>query len=235
MPYVLAPSIDEKNEGFWAEGSPYSKDSVYSIEEEGLPPVNYDTHHIKSHSITHAEAPKHTQLDGKCIESFFKGPKFFYGNASVVRLKGNNYKLIDKKNGIYHWEVKLEELKEHLFNAPQKLLLTTDEYPIKPNCKYHDPNFVLTLSQEAADWLVSHEDFNLYGTSWKSSDFKPGSMERPIHNTLFSRAMILECLDLRDVPAGEYFYSGAPIPLIGASESPICPMLFTNEELQSYS
>jgi hypothetical protein len=44
-----------------------------------------------------------------------------------------------------------------------------------------------TLSQEAADYLISLDGFHLYGISWKSSDFNPGRPERPIHNTLFKK------------------------------------------------
>jgi kynurenine formamidase len=131
VPHILSPIIDESNSGFWAEGSPYTKDNIYSIKSDKLPPVNYDVHHIKAHSLTHAEAPRHTQKEGNCIASFFSDPKYFYGKATVVRLKGNNYKLIDESNNIFHWEVQLDELKRELLQVPQKLLLTTDYYPIE--------------------------------------------------------------------------------------------------------
>ena len=48
----------------------------------------------------------------------------------------------------------LKELKVVLGNkAPDKLLLTTDHY-LKNKDGFHDPNYVLTLTQEAADWLI---------------------------------------------------------------------------------
>ncbi len=59
----------------------------------------------------------------------------------------------------------------------------------------------------------------------------PGSKQRPIHNTLFQKAVILECLDLAQVPEGRYFMSAFPIPLEGASEAPVCPVLFTANDL----
>src|SRR5690606_38202472 len=96
---------------------------------------------------------------------------------------------------------------------------------------FHDPNFVLTLSLEAANWLTSSTDFNLYGTSWKSSDYKPGSAERPIHNKLFEKCIILECLELSSVPEGEYFLVTFPLYIKGASESLVPPTLFTYDEL----
>jgi kynurenine formamidase len=86
------------------------------------------------------------------------------------------------------------------------------------------------LSQSAAELLVDN-NIKLYGTSWKSSDFLPGSKERPIHNTLFKTALIMECLDLKDVPAGVYFMNAFPIALENSSESPVCPILYTKEEI----
>jgi arylformamidase len=67
--------------------------------------------------------------------------------------------------------------------------------------------------------------------TWKSSDYKPGSAERPIHKTLFKKAVILECLNLSEVPEGMYFLNAFPLRIEGASESPACPVLFTKNEL----
>ena len=231
MPFVLSPMIEEGLEGMWFEGSAYSKESIYKINNASMPPVNYDLHKIASHSLTHAEAPKHTQKYGAGIEAYFSRPNLFFGKARVLRLEGNGYRLVDKEKQIYHWEVSLEELKKQLEAVPEKLLLTSDHYPESDQTPFHDPKYVLTLSKEAAKYLLSSDSFHLYGTSWKSSDFMPGSTERPIHNLLFEKAMILENLDLKNVPDGEYFYCGAPLPIVGASESPICPMLFLYDEI----
>ena len=81
---------------------------------------------------------------------------------------------------------------------------------------------------------MEEENLNLYGTSWKNSDFKPGSFDRPIHNTLFKSAVMLECLDLENVPAGNYFMTAYPIRIEGASESPVTPVLFTHDEIRSF-
>jgi len=228
MPYILSPLISEKNTEMWQEGQPYSRKPIYKIEDGKLPPVNYEEHTLKSHSLTHAEAPKHTQKDGKSVDQFFAG-NYFHGRCTVVLLEGDGYKKVDGNN--YHWEVSLAELKKALNDSvPNKLLLSTDVYHLDAS-GYHDPNYVLTLSLEAAEWLVSNSKFNLYGTSWKSSDYSPGSVQRPIHNTLFTRAIILENLDLSNVPEGEYFLVAYPIRIEGASESPVTPVLFRFDEL----
>ncbi len=196
-----------------------------------MPPVNYDKHIINSHSLSHAEAPRHVIDNGKTIDNFFSSD-YFFGSCTVVRLKGNNYK--DLGNGVFHWVVTLSEIKEALKNKiPKKLLLTTGVY-LKNSDGYHDPKYMLTLSHEPAEWLISSSDFNLYGTSWKSSDYLPDSLERPIHKTLFKQAVILECLDLEKVPGGDYFIVAYPLRIENFSESPVTPVLFTHEELKSY-
>jgi kynurenine formamidase len=74
---------------------------------------------------------------------------------------------------------------------------------------------------EAAKYLTSLPKFNLSGTSWKPTDYQPGSPLRPIHNEIFKKALILEYLNLNSVPEGEYFINCFPLNLKGASESPV--------------
>ena len=234
MPYILSPMIGLKSPGMWSEGDAYEKKSIYSIQDGKLPPVNYDEHIIRSHSLTHLETPAHTNADGKRLDYFYDNKKdLFFGKTLVLRLTGNNFK--DVGNGIHHWVVTVQEIQDrivylNLKSIPSKILITVENCPLNAQ-GYHDPNYVLTLSQESADFLVRDEHFHLYGTSWKSSDFKPGSSERPIHNTIFKKALILENLKLDSVPEGIYFMSAFPIPFIHASESPVVPVLFTKEEL----
>ena len=230
MPYILSPLITEESEGMWFEGAAYSRAPIYSIVPGEAPPVNYDKHIINSHSLTHIEAPKHVSNDGKTVDLFFNTNHFF-GGCTVVKLVGDNYKSVG--DGIYHWEVSLTELQNALENkVPRKLLLTTEIYH-KNKDGYHDPNYVLTLGSEAANWLVSSDEFNFYGTSWKSSDYAPGSMDRPIHKILFRNAVIAECLDLEKVPAGDSFIVAYPLRIKDSSESPVTPILFSYDELKN--
>lgn len=229
MPYILSPKINHGSSAMWMEGPAYEKRNIYSIASGKLPPVNYDEHILRPHSLTHFETPAHTQRDGKRLDFYYENPSHFYGKTLVIKLPGNNYQA--KGNGIFHWVISKEEIEARVgANPPPKILISTEFYPQNAD-GYHDPNYVLTLSQEAADFLVSLNGFHLYGTSWKSSDFNPGKPERPIHNTLFSKAGILENLDLKNVPEGVYFMSAFPLPLQDASESPVVPVLFTKDEL----
>lgn len=233
MPYVLSPFIGINSPGMWGEGPAYENRNIFSISSGKLPPVNYDEHILRPHSLTHLETPAHTQLNGKRLESYFKeNLEYFFGKTLLIRLSGNEYRPVG--NGVFHWEITVSQIESRLRalnvkELPAKILITSEYYIENPE-GFHDPNYVLTLSQEAANFLVSQTEFNLYGTSWKSSDFNPGKRERPIHNTLFQKAIILENLKLRNVPEGEYFMSAFPLPIIGASESPVVPVLFTKEE-----
>lgn len=233
MPYFIGQHITEEIDGLWGEGKPYEKKSIYQI-ETSPPPVNYDLHLIKSHSLTHIESPRHTQKEGKTVDQYFDNLSSFWGRTNVLKLKGDKYKKIDKN--LYLWEVQVEELKEAFLenniqeNRLEKLLLTTNNYYTDKN-GYHDSNKILILSLKAAEFLVSLDKFNLYGTSWKSSDYQPGKSIRPIHNKLFEKALIMECLNLKGVPAGEYFLSAFPLPIKNASESPVTPVLFEKNEI----
>ncbi len=239
MPYIISPIIKESFTGMWFEGSPYTKKIIYDINSNGpkSPPVNYYEYNLKPHSLPHIEGSAHTQKNGKTIEQYFENDKYFWGKALVVKLKGNLF--LKQENNIYVWEVSLETLQDAIqatsdgkIKIPERLLLTVDKIPLNDH-QLHDPNYVLILSKAAAEYLISNEKFCLYGTTWKSSDYCPGSKDRPIHNTLFKNAVILECLDLKHVPEGEYIINAFPIPLQGASESPVCPVLFTKDELKS--
>jgi len=234
MPYVLTPLIKAGSPGMWGEGPAYEKNTIYSIEPGRLPPVNYDEHVLRPHSLTHIETPAHTQINGKRLDKFYnENLNHFYGPTLLIKLSGNNYK--PKEHGIFHWVITVDEITDRLrelsiTDLPSKILISTKECPLNTQ-GFHDPNYVLTLSQDAADYLISINGFNLYGTSWKSSDFNPGKSDRPIHDTLFKKALILENLNLKTVPEGIYFMTAFPLPLIDASESPVVPVLFTKDEL----
>ncbi len=239
MPYIISPILKESFDGMWFEGSPYKKQLIYDINstDPKTPPVNYSAYTLKPHSLPHIETPAHTQKNGETIEHYFETNSWdhFFGKTVVLKLKGNNFQQIETLSEIKIWKIKKSEIVEALqtttgeIEVPKRLIISLEDIPLNEQ-GLHDPNYVLILSQEAANFLTAGE-IKLYGTSWKSSDFMPGKKERPIHNTLFKTSLIMECLDLKDVPAGTYFMSAFPIPLQNASESPVCPVLFTRDEI----
>lgn len=231
MPYIISPLIKLGSRGEWFEGTAYEKENLYRIEEGKMPPVNYDKHILKPHSLTHVETPLHTQKNGCGVDHYFKSNvNHFYGKCVVVKFPNSGWRELD--SDLKQRIIQRDELEQKLqsYSNVQKVLISIENIP-ENEFGYHDPSLVLTLSLEAAEYLTSLSGFNLFGTSWKSTDFMPGSPERPIHNEIFKKAIILEYINLNGVPEGEYFINCFPLNLEGASESPVSAVLFESEDL----
>lgn len=227
MVYNIGNLVQLHSDNFWNEGIPYSKTNIYTKTDAAMPPVNYDSHTLKPHSLTHVESARHTLNDGQTLDILInEHPEYFYGDCILIKFDGK-YKQID--DNIFVKEITLDEISNkidelNLPNIPPKVLISTHNYPID-RFGYHKPNYVLILSPDAAKFITEIEGFNAFGTSWKSSDYQPNSSERPIHNILLSKGVIYELLNLNHVPEGRYTFSGMPLYLQGASESPVTPIL----------
>lgn len=238
MPYILSSFISNDLNPLWGEGAPYDCCEIYHI--AGNPPVNYSSHTLKPHSMCHVDGPNHIIENAGGVETYFNSDSLTYlwGEVFLLKIKKPNWKKINLNNlEVFHYEIQVDELKEELKRLlpthlkPKRLFVTLEDLPVDLN-NMHDSNYALTLSEESAKWLLEGNDFCTYGTSWKSTDFKPGSRERPIHRLFLKKGVIYECLDLKNVPEGRYFLSGFPLPIKGASESPVCPVLFEYSELK---
>jgi arylformamidase len=240
MPYILSGLIHPEIEPQWREGAPYSTQRIYDIHDcdPDSPPVNYDAHLIKPHSLCHVDAPAHVIPGGATVDQFFSPERrhCFFGPAVVVKIAVLTWTPVAALPSHFVHRVGLNELKAAiervtgLRQPPSKLLISADPLPTDRQ-GLHDPRYALVLDEEAARWLCSSDRFSAYGTSWKSTDFQPGSRDRPIHRLVFEKGVIFECLDLAPVPQGQYFLSGFPLPLKGASEAPVCPVLYRPDEL----
>ena len=238
MPYIVSPLIHIELPGLWGEGHPYEKETVYDINstDPASPPVHYDAHTLKPHSVTHIDFPGHITSGTETAESYFEGDarKCFYGKCLVLKLQDIEGEALD--NGITRFTVTPEAIKENLLRVtasetlPEKLFITLADCPYTED-GFQDANSVLILNEESAELLMSNPEFNAFGTTWKSSDFMPGSRERPIHKILLRQAVLFECLNLQNVPEGEYFLSGFPLRLDGATESPATVVLYDYREL----
>ena len=240
MPYVLSNIISKDQLGLWGEGAPYSTSVIFDIHHQTntSPPVHYESHVLKPHSLPHLDAPSHILENGHSVDDYYKSNHLsgFFGKTYVVRLKGNKFVSSQTNPNIHVWTVSKEDLQSNLSplvkSSIKRILITFDDYPVD-EFGNHDQNKVLVLSEDATHWLLKNNpNLCLYGTSWKSTDYQPGSKERPIHKLLFEKSVtIFECLNLKNVPSGEYFWFAFPLPLEGASESPVCPVLFTESEM----
>jgi len=245
MPYFLSKPMSESVPPLWREGAPYQRQVVYDgcgpDSNPASPPVHYDSHLLKPHSLTHADAPSHVIHNGKTIDHFFNSdsrPSSLWGKATVIQFDMSDFTPCSEVGYEDHFifRVSKEKLIQKLFNLtgsalpPSRLLISASAIPTHPHIG-HDPKWILVLEEAAAEWLISHPNFVTFGTSWKSTDFNPTSRDRPIHTILFRSALIFECLDLMEVPEGDYFFVGIPLRIEGASESPVCPILLKKEEL----
>ena len=235
MPYILSPLIRPDAPGLWAEGAPYTVEPIYDLCNPAHPPVRYDAHRLAPHSLPHVDAPSHILEDGGDVGSYFTPERLgsLYGPVLLLKLATPDWQ--DAPGG-RHCRVDAAMLRSEVLratgrdSAPDKLILSLADLPMTAQGQ-HDPAAALTLTEAAADWLLANPRFDAYLTSWKSTDFQPGSRARPIHRKLLPRAAVFECLDVAAVPEGRYFLSAFPLPLAGASEAPVCPVLFTYAEL----
>jgi arylformamidase len=237
MPYFLAPPIEKTNPALWAEGSPYKSEIIYDLCSDDLqaPPVHYESHTLKPHSVCHFDAPAHIVRGDLKIEDLYREhSSFFYGPAVVAVFDQPKFIPHRTAPGVSHWEISLSDLKATLSQIDLKSPLTKLilSYSGISADFYQQTDKAITLSVEAATYLTDLPGFNLIITPWKSVDFQPQSRERPVHKIFFKSAGILECVNVEGIPSGEYFLAAAPIPLHGATESPVAPVLFTRGELQ---
>lgn len=230
MIYVIGNKICLGTTGLWNEGSPYSKRQIYSKVPGGLPPVNYDEHTLKPHSLTHAESPLHTNNNGKPLHEFIQNhPEYFFGEALVLKF-ANDFIKVDSQSSTYIKIITRSEIEDKIDLLcsgriiPPKILITTIDCP-RNEFGYHDENYIMVLDIEAAKFLVGLDGFHLFGTTWKSTDYQPSSSARPIHDMIFSKAVIFELLELSQVAEGFYYFSGMPLYIENSNESPVTPIL----------
>ncbi|MPZ51771.1 MAG: hypothetical protein GEU79_03395 [Acidimicrobiia bacterium] len=231
MPYILSPPVPVGRSGVWGEGDAYLRSKIYEIKPGALPPVHYDEHLLRPHSITHAEAPGHVLKDGVNLDHYFARPQYFFGWTLVIRLPAGGYVEDEVAHRINR--VRADDLAPHLegHNDISKVLITAEDSPLDED-GFHASHHVLVLEESAAHLLIERPSFDLFGTSYRSCDYQPEGIDRPIHKILFERAVVLEYLALADVPADRYFLSAFPVRLDGSTESPLAPVLYTREELE---
>ena len=187
--------------------------SQWSTTISGGDSVNVSAMTSSAHVGTHADAPLHVR-DG-WPGSHELPLDAFLGRAIVVEVSGTD------------GEITLEllaanipgDLAERIARSPRLLLKTgrtvaagqfPDEWP--------------TLSEECARALLGF-GARLLGVDCPSVDARE-SKSLPVHHMLFSgNACLLENLDLRRVPAGDYELLAFPLKLMGMDAAPVRAVL----------
>lgn len=187
--------------------------SQWSTTISGGDSVNVAAMTSSAHVGTHADAPLHVR-DG-WPGSHELPLDAFHGRAIVIDMTG-----IDGEITLEQLAANISgDLVERITRAPRLLLKTgrtvaagqfPDEWP--------------TLSEECARALLGY-GARLLGVDCPSVDSRE-SKSLPVHHMLFSgNACLLENLDLRRVPAGDYELLAFPLKLMGMDAAPVRAVL----------
>lgn len=162
---------------------------------------NSSSIHASVHAGTHVDAPFHFVSDGATIESL--PLDLFLGTARVCQLQGVAQISAADVRGL-----DLAGEKRVLFKTRNSQLLQKSTY---------DPAFV-PFSVDGAHALVSL-GVQLVGLDYLS--VAPADQQVPVHRAFLDRGVILlEGIDLSEVPPGHYELICPPIKVAGSDGSP---------------
>lgn len=168
----------------WPGNPPVSIDSAKSIARGDS--SNVSLLHMGSHSGTHVDAPRHFINGANGIDAI--DPQLLVGKVRLFQLFELHH--IDRKA---LEKLDLKGVSRLLFGTRNSALLRKGQFTT-------DYAFV---TEDAARYIIEM-GVRLVGIDWLSIEEyqKPG---RPTHNTLLAAGLVvIEGLDLSDVPAGDY-------------------------------
>jgi len=187
--------------------TPYSRELAMTIEESGICDVSKLT--MSSHSGTHVDAPCHMIQNAKTLEQY--SVEDFILPARVV--------VIENKESITP-----AELQKLPINRGDAILFKTDN-SMSGRCRngVFSENYVY-LSAEAADFCVARK-VRLVGIDYASID-RFGDISHPAHSKLLGNGiLILEGINLKEVPVGAYTLFCLPLKISGGDGSPVRAIL----------
>jgi len=186
---------------------PYSRDLTLTIEDSGI--CNVSKLVLSAHSGTHIDAPSHFIPNAKSIDQY--PVQEFIFPARVVNIE-------DKES------IKPAELENLDIEQGDALLFRTYN-SISGQCS----NGVFTekfvyLSAEAATFCAEKKA-SLVGIDYATIE-RYGDEASPAHRTLLGNGiLILEGINLREVPPGEYTLFCLPLKIEGGEGSPVRAIL----------
>jgi arylformamidase len=158
---------------------------------------------LGSHTGTHVDAPRHFLDDSSTVEAM--PLEALIGAAQVIELTDQRH-------------ITAADLEAAAMpSGTTRLLLKTPNSRFWNDDEFHT-DFV-GLTDDAARWLVDH-GIVLVGIDYLSIEqFRSPTHE--VHKTLLEAGVIIvEGLDLRNVPAGVYTMACAPLKVVGAEGAP---------------
>ncbi len=185
----------------WDDGAPPILEALQHLERGNSATVSRFS--MGSHSGTHMDAPAHFTLHGATIDRI--SPATLVGPALVVEHRGSGH--------IGAADLDLLGVNGSL----QRVLFKTSNQRL-----WEDPTFrrdFVALQADAAERLIQW-GVTLVGIDYLSIEPYEAS-DCGVHRALLGAGVaILEGLDLRSVPAGEYLLVCAPLKLVGAEGAP---------------
>ncbi|HUF54670.1 MAG TPA: cyclase family protein [Dehalococcoidia bacterium] len=186
----------------YAGEEPGPKLDFHSLISEGKS-ANVSALSLGSHTGTHVDAPHHFLDNGVTMEQV--PLEYLVGPAQVVEYVGEGHITAADLEGL------------GIGAGTTRLLIKTSNGRFWDDDEFH-AEFV-ALDEDAGPWLVEG-GIVLVGLDYMSIE-RFRSPTHAVHLALLkTNAVLLEGLDLRDVPPGEYFLVCAPLPVVGADGAP---------------
>jgi len=189
----------------WPGDTPFNLQTIMSRQNGDS--VNLTTITLSTHTGTHVDAPIHFTNNGQTMEAVDLRP--YWGLAQVVT--------ISKESG----PVYARDFANYDLTRAPRLLVRTPAGNV-PFTRF--PETIPHPSPELADYLGTL-GICLYGTDALSMD-DIESETLPGHNAMLRNGIaILEGLDLRQAPDGQYELSALPLKINGGDGSPVRAVL----------
>lgn len=193
---------------------PYSRRLIWEIEKGR--PCNLSEIVMTTHTGTHVDAPSHFVPGGKSIDQY--SARDFIFPAHVISIEDED-------------SIKRAHLEGLDFERGDALLFRTlnSMRGISKSGKFSKD--YIALSPEAAEFCALRK-VGLVGIDYVTID-KYGDKSFSAHRKLLeNEVLILEGIDLRDVPEGKYTLFCIPLSIEGAEASPVRALLFTEPILK---
>jgi arylformamidase len=173
---------------------------------------NISSLHLGSHTGTHVDAPHHFIDGAPTVDQMPLGA--LVGPACVVEhLEQRHVTAADLAAAALPPDVR-----RLLLKTPNQRLLDDDRFR---------SDFV-AITPDAARW-IAESGIVLVGIDYMSIE-QFDTQDFSVHITLLERnVVIVEGLDLRAVPPGEYNIACAPLPVVGAEGAPARVLLWTTD------
>lgn len=176
--------------------------------------ANVSSVYFGSHTATHVDAPKHFSDAGASVE---KLPlDILVGPALVVKFD-DTVKAITRK-----------DLEKKDLGIHSRLLFATRNSRLQLESASFVPDYTY-VAPDAAEYLVS-KGVRLVGVDYLSIEQFHSGHHRTHHTLLDNAVIIVEGLQLREVPEGEYQLVCLPLAIVGCDGAPARAILLDGEK-----